>query len=98
MAALQITQWLEDFLVRDDDGRCSLSLPPRTLQHTPIAELSSQLNHVSASLTSLNLSGNNIGEEGMKELAPYLENLSYLSFLDLYGNNIGDEGMKELAP
>src|SRR3989338_6031977 len=51
-----------------------------------------------SSLTELNLSLNNIGAEGTKELTPYLGNLSSLTSLNLSANNIGAEGMKKLAP
>jgi GTPase SAR1 family protein len=46
-----------------------------------------------ASVTSLNLWGNNIGEAGAKELAT----LTALTSLDLRDNTIGDAGAKELA-
>ena len=97
MAALQSPGWLEKFLVWDEVGRCSLYLPPRALPHIPITKLSSQLGKLS-SLTSLNLSSNSIGAEGMKELASHLGMLSSLTELNLSLNNIGAEGTKELTP
>lgn len=62
-----------------------------------VAWLSKALKHM-AELRKLDLSGNNIGNEGIKSLmeilAAYVPNLQEL---DLSSNNIGSEGIKELG-
>merc|ERR1712087_409244 len=53
---------------------------------------------VSRSLSSINLSENNIGSEGAKVLAPAIRVSRSLSSINLSDNNIGSEGAKVLAP
>jgi len=48
-------------------------------------------------LNNLDLSGNEIGDEGAKEIAFSLRINSSLNILDLTDNNIGNEGAKEIA-
>ena len=51
----------------------------------------------SRSLTYLSLFGNNIGDEGAKELAEAIRASGSMATLDLSVNKIGDEGAKALA-
>jgi len=48
-------------------------------------------------ITTLDLSYNDIGHEGAKALAEALKNNTTITTLDLVGNPIGDEGPKALA-
>jgi hypothetical protein len=50
-----------------------------------------------ATLTTLFLGNNNIGDEGARALAAALDNNATLTRLDLDGNNIGAEGARALA-
>ncbi len=50
-----------------------------------------------ATLTSLDLSFNNIGAEGARSLAAALDNNATLMSLDLHYNNIGAQGARSLA-
>jgi hypothetical protein len=50
-----------------------------------------------ATLTSLDLGVNNIGDEGARSLAAALDNNASLTSLSLWYNNIGDEGARALA-
>ena len=41
---------------------------------------------------------NQIGEDGVKSLGPYLAQLTTIRQLDLSNNRIGDDGVKSLGP
>ncbi len=53
--------------------------------------------HDNATLTSLHLYHNNIGDEGARSLAAVLDNNATFTSLNLRFNNIGDEGARSLA-
>ena len=48
-------------------------------------------------IDTIDLSGNNIGDKGIKVLAKTLENNKTIHTIDLFNNNIGVEGIKVLA-
>jgi Ran GTPase-activating protein (RanGAP) involved in mRNA processing and transport len=73
-------------------GSC-LSLNRHGLTAHEIAEL---VAHLPATLTTLDLADNFIGDEGARALAPHLP--ATLAKLNLDGTSIGDEGVKALAP
>ena len=59
-------------------------------------EIVKLFDNTNCQLRGLNLLGNNIGDEGVKQLSNVLKN-SQLSSLNLRANNIGDEGVKQLS-
>jgi Ran GTPase-activating protein (RanGAP) involved in mRNA processing and transport len=56
------------------------------------------LNGDTKALTTLDLVENNLGEKGMRVLAPALQQLTTLTSLDLGGNGFGKKAMYVLAP
>ena len=59
-------------------------------------EIVKLFDNTNCQLRGLNLIGNNIGDEGVKQLSNVIVN-SQLSSLNLGRNNIGDEGVKQLS-
>ena len=84
-----------DFLLKEKRGR---AYPTNTVSATmSFAEVVLRLCDSDATLTTLDLNRQKIGDEGARELAERLKKSTTLTTLHLYGNQIGAEGAKELA-
>ena len=93
LGCIEIKNWI----VNSDDSNnkyCKL----RGINISDRTDEAEALTNNNCKLNSLNLSGNNITNEGVKHLAEALTNNNCkLNSLDLSGNNITDEGVKHLA-
>ena len=78
----------ERHLLSDEESNDQNAIRERILE---------RLRENDATLTTLNLSGNNIDHAGAKDLAEAIKNNTALTTLNLSGNNIDHAGAKELA-
>ena len=84
--------WLSD---RVEEWPHSLKRARRIFHlRTPVEGLASKLQSLTG-LTSLDLAGNSIGDEGAKAIAASLTGLTSLT---LWSNSIGDEGARRSPP
>src|SRR3989338_6644607 len=74
-----------------------LSLPTMAATNDKLDDAIFGLSHNVATLTSLNLSSNQLGDEGAGRLAEALAFNSTLTNLNLKSNNVGDKGASRLA-
>eukprot|EP00161_Ancyromonas_sigmoides_P026440 TRINITY_DN91_c0_g3_i1.p1 TRINITY_DN91_c0_g3~~TRINITY_DN91_c0_g3_i1.p1 ORF type:complete len:1427 (+),score=-72.80 TRINITY_DN91_c0_g3_i1:350-4630(+) len=89
---------IRDALLAMRNGAAELDLSNQTLDNADVMYLARELRNNNTTLTSLNLSGCNVGEMGALEIRAALrENKMALTSLNLSGCNIGVMGVHELG-
>eukprot|EP00984_Skeletonema_dohrnii_P000927 scaffold302_cov91-Skeletonema_dohrnii-CCMP3373.AAC.3 len=83
-------------IAADDENLEKVKLNGKRVDDDRLARLSEVLSH-NTSITSLILSNNNIGLEGIVALADALHQNLHVEYIDLSGNNIGNKGAAALA-
>lgn len=71
---------------------------PNTFGPRPLKDMIQSLERMKGTFTKLDLSNNNVSNEGLKSLVNTLENYDKLEELNLSRNNINDSGFKLLIP
>jgi hypothetical protein len=82
--------------IATDDELEKVNLKGKRIDDDEFAQLSSVLSY-NASITTLQLSNNNIGHEGIAALADALHQNLHIEHIDISSNNIGNKGAAALA-